>query len=183
MSDNIKNLKLCLKIDEKVIYEFSEKINEQSIIKSATYIEKLLIENNVESEKIKIVFELMVEVMQNMLNYSHGNIDLDNNKKEAYGTFVLSYDSKNNTYMLQSCNLIKSKQEDSIKGKLDSISGLDNQELRKLAREKMKSKEDNHKKGAGLGFIMMARKCSAPIQAEFIPYEKGIVQYILKLII
>ncbi len=177
------NLNMCLKIDNNTIYEFDEKINEQSIIKSAKHIETLLKDNNAKPNKIQDVFELLIEVMQNMLNYSYGNTDLPNNKKEANGVFVLSYDTATDIYTLQSCNLINEKQQQPIIDKLDSLKGLDDKALRKLAREKMRSKEDNHSKGAGLGFIMMERKSSKPIEIGFLPFRDGLLQYKLTLIV
>ncbi len=181
--NDLENLKLCLEIDEKTIYEFNEKINEASIVKSAKYIEKLLQQNSAKPEKIQNVFELLIEVMQNILNYSYGSIFLEDNKKEAHGVLSLSYTSETDRYILQSCNLIDKKQENLINKKLQDIEGLDSIALRKLAREKMRSKEDNHNKGAGLGFIMMARKCIEPIRVEFTPYNENILQYKLKLLI
>ena len=180
---DLKNLQLCLEIDDKTIYEFSDKVNEKSMVNAAKYIEELLLKNGAKPEKIQNVFELLIEVMQNILNYSYKSIDLENNKKEAYGFVTLSYNSDVNTYILQSCNLIAQEQEISIIEKLKSLEGLDNKALRKLAREKMRSREDNHDKGAGLGFIMMARKCIEPFEVEFIAYKENILQYKLKLVI
>ncbi len=177
------NLNMCLKIDDNTIYEFDEKINEQSMISSAKHIEQLLKENNAKPNKIQDIFELLIEVMQNILNYSYLNVDLENNKKEANGTFILSYDTSTDTYTLQSCNLIYEKQREPIVDKLNSIKGLDDKALRKLAREKMRSKEDMHSKGAGLGFIMMERKSSQPIEVEFLEFKDDLLQYKLKLTI
>ncbi len=181
MCEDIKNLKICLTIDKNTIYEFDEKINEQSIIESAKHIEQLLIEHNAKSSKIQNVFELSVEVMQNILNYSYGNKDLPNNKKEAVGVLTLSYSSSDDIYTLQSCNLIDKNQEDIIKSKLQEVEGLDNSALRKLSREKMRSRDGNHAKGAGLGFIMMAKKCCEPISVDFKGFKDDIVQYKLVL--
>ena len=177
------NLKICLKIDNTTIYEFDEKINEQSMIKSAKHIEQILIKNNAKPNKIQDVFELLVEILQNILNYSYGNVDLPNNKKEANGAFVLSYDTQNDKYILQSCNLIEKTQEQIIKDKFSSIKDLDDKALRKLSREKMRSQVDKHEKGAGLGFIMMQRKSSEPIETEFLPYKDEVLQFKLKLVV
>lgn len=65
--------------------------------------------------------------------------------------------------------------------KLKEIEGLDNSGLRKLAREKMRSRESNHSKGAGLGFIRMAKKCCEPIDVQFDAFKDNIVQYKLAL--
>ncbi|MEA3499228.1 MAG: SiaB family protein kinase [Campylobacterota bacterium] len=180
---NDNNLNLCLKIDENTIFEFHEKINEQAIIDTAKQIEHLLKQNNAKPAKIQDVFEILVEVMQNMLNYSYGNKLLENNKKEASGIFTLSYETTSDRYTLESCNLIEEYLQEVIERKIDSIKDLDEKALRKLSREKMRSKEDNHDKGAGLGFIMMQRKSTQPIAIEFVPYKDKIVQFKLKLIL
>ena len=181
--EDLKDLRLCLEIDDKTIYEFNDKINEKNMIDSAKYIEELLHKNNAKPDKVQNVFELLVEVMQNILNNSYGSSILENNKKEAYGVLTISYRSDTDTYILQSCNLITQEQENAIRKKLKELEGLDSKALRKLTREKMRSKEDNHDKGAGLGFIMMARKCIAPIEIGFSPYRDTILQYKLKLVI
>ena len=180
---DFKDLKLCLEIDDKVIYEFDDIVNEENMIKSAKYIEELLHKNNAKPGKIQNVFVLLIEVMQNILNYSYGTVVLKDNKREAFGMLIISYKSQNDTYTLQSCNLIEKTQEDKIRKKLEAVEGLDSTELRELARDKMRSKEDNHQKGAGLGFILMARKCIEPIEVNFSPWKDGILHYQLKLTI
>jgi len=176
-------LKLCLKIDSNTIYEFYEKINEKSIITSAKHIEELLIKNSAKPEKIQNVYEIMIEIMQNILNNSYDNTDLKNNKKEASGVFILSYNRISDRYTLQSCNLIENYQVDIIKERLKETVGLDDNALRKLSLKKMRHKKDNHEKGAGLGFIMMARKSIEPIEVTFLPYEDNILKYKLLLVL
>jgi len=180
---DLENLKLCLEIDDKTIYEFNDKINEVNMVKAAKHIEELLKQNNANPKKTRDVFELLIEVMQNILNYSYGSIDLQENKKEAYGVISLSYTSDIGTYLLQSCNLILKEQESIISNKVNSLEGLDTKALKKRSREKMRSGEDNHTKGAGLGFIMMARKSMEPIDISFLPYKENITQFKLTLVI
>ena len=177
-----KNIKICIKIDDNVIYEFSGKINEKIMIYSANHIEQLLIENGANKEKIHNVFELFVETIQNILNYSY-NARLNANKKEVRCDFSLLYSTEDNTYILESCNLIEESQKEIIELKIKSLEDLDNKTLRKLIRKKSRSKEDNHDNGAGLGYIIMTRKSSLPIKAQFFPYEEGILQYKQKLVI
>ena len=47
----------------------------------------------------------------------------------------------------------------------------------------MKTKEGAHDKGAGLGFMMMAKRSIEPISIEFLPHSKGINEFILKLVV
>ncbi|MCH9739697.1 MAG: SiaB family protein kinase [Epsilonproteobacteria bacterium] len=177
------NLTICIQVDDKSIYEFSGKINEQGMVNSANHIEKLLIENGAKTDKIQNVFELFIETMQNILSYAHNSVELQNKKREVLCNFSLSYFTENNTYVLESCNLIKNTQKELIEQKIQAIKDLDDKALRKLIRQKSRSKEDNHDKGAGLGYIIMTRKSSSPIETTFIPYEKGVLKYKQRLII
>lgn len=180
---DLKDLILCLEIDNKVIYEFDDIVNEENMIANAKYIEELLLQNHAKPGKIQNVFVLLVEVMQNILSYSYGSTLTQDNKKEACGMLIISYKRENDTYMLHSCNIIEKEQENEIHKKLKTIEGLDSKKLGELARDKMRSKEDKHKNGAGLGFILMARKSIEPIEVDFSPWKDNLMQYKLKLTI
>ena len=181
MCENNKNLNICLKVDETTIYHFDETINEQSIIDSVKNIEKLLQANGAAPKKIQDIFELTIEIMQNMLNYAYGNKDLQNNKKEAKGFLVLSYLTDTDIYTIQSCNLVEKQQETIIKDKLAVLENLTDKELRKLSRQKMRDKSDMHQKGAGLGFIMIVRKAIKPIEISFNDIDDDVCQFKLKI--
>jgi len=176
-------LNVCLTIDDSIIYEFHKTINEDSIVQTAKSIETILTKSNAKASKIQNVYEILVEIMQNILNYSYGNIDLPDNRREATGSISLSYSSEKDAYLLQTCNLVEEDQKEEIKDRLYQVRDLDDKQLRKLARQKMRSREDNHEKGAGLGFITIARKCSEPISVEFIAVDNGIEQVLFKFII
>jgi len=178
-----RNVKICIKIDDNMIYEFSGRVDEQVMINGANHIEKLLIANGANKDKIQNVFELFIETIQNILNYSYNSIKVKDNKKEVFCNFSLFYLTEKDTYILESCNLIKESQKEIIKHKMELIKDLDEKALRKLIRQKSRSKEDNHDKGAGLGYMIMARKSSSPIEILFLPYSEGILQYKQRLTI
>ena len=177
-----RDVKICIKINNRIIYEFSGKVNEKIMIYSANNIERLLIKNGAKKEKIQNVFELFIETIQNILNYAY-NVKLYANKKEVFCNFSLLYSTENDTYILESCNLIEEHQKEIIEFKINSLKNLDDMALRRLIRKKSRSREDNHDRGAGLGYIMMSRKSSFPIMVQFSPYGEGILKYRQKLVI
>ena len=177
-----RDVKICVKIDDHIIYEFSGKVNEKIMINSANNIERLLIENGAKKDKIQNVFELFIETVQNILNYSY-NVKLNSNKKEVFCNFSLLYSTEDDTYTLESCNFIKEHQKEIIEFKIGSLENLDDRALRKLIRKKSRSREDSHDNGAGLGYIMMAMKSSLPIKVQFSPYGEGVLKYKQKLVI
>ena len=177
------SIKFCLNIDGNHIYEFSGKMNEGNMIKSANSIEKLLIQNNASQDKIQNVFELFIETIQNILNYSSNSVKLDNNKKEVSCDCKLSYFTQDNSYILESCNLIHKYQKNLIEEKINAIKGLDKKALRKLIRKNSRSQEEKHANGAGLGYILMTLKSTLPMEISFTEYNNKTFKYKQKLVI
>jgi len=176
-------LTLCFTIDGDNIYQFSGKMNEQNMIHAATTIETLLTEQSAPKDKIQNVFELFIETIQNILNYASNSIELSNHKREVECDCSLSFFTKENTYILESCNLIHKNQKSLIEERLNSIDGLDKQTLRKLIRKSSRSKENKHNNGAGLGYILMSLKSKHPIEIEFNEYNNNTFKYKQKLVI
>jgi len=179
--DNI--LTLCLTIDGNSIYKFSGKMNEKNMINSANSIEKLLIENDAPKDKIQNVFELFIETIQNILNYASNSIELANQKKEVLCDCRLSYFTKENRYILESCNLIYKSQKAIIEERINSIKDLDKKALRQLIRKNSRSKEQKHNYGAGLGYILMTLKTTQAIEIEFEEYNDNTYIYTQKLVV
>ena len=176
-------LTLCLNIDGNSIYKFSGIMNEKNMINSANTIEKLLIDQSAPKDKVQNVFELFVETIQNILNYASNSIELSNNKREVECDCSLSFFTKDNSYILESCNLIHKDQKALIEERIASINGLDKQTLRKLIRKSSRSKEKKHHYGAGLGYILMSLKSIEPIKIEFNEYNNSTFRYKQKLVI
>jgi len=178
-----KKLTLCLAIDGNSIYQFSGKMNEENMIYAASTIEKLLKEKSAPKDKIQNVFELFIETIQNILNYASNSIELINNKKEVECDCNLSFFTKENTYILESCNLINRNQKVLIEKRVNSIINLDKKTLRQLIRKNSRSKENKHNYGAGLGYILMYLKSKQPIEIEFKEYNNTTLRYKQKLVI
>jgi hypothetical protein len=170
-----------VKIDDDNILEIRQPLDYNKIKTAVSEIEKTLLKNGASSKKIKDVFEIAVEMLQNILNYSYGSRTKDDHSKEADGHFRVVYNSQNDLYTMLSENLITSKQAIAIQEKIDAIKDLDDKALRKLMREKMRSRSDQHKHGAGLGFITMAKRASQPLEVEFEEVLGGIEKFTLSV--
>jgi hypothetical protein len=119
--------------------------------------------------------------MNNMLMYSEDkqtvkNSEAANASDIPQGIFILG--SKNNSYFLQSGNVIKNKNAAYIKDIIDRLNKLDKNGLRQFYKEQLKSDKQNpDSKGAGLGLIEMAKRACAPIEYYFCPYENDYTFY------
>jgi len=176
-------LNICIEIDNDTIFECNAKINEDSITKSAIEVENKLQKYNADVDQVRSIYEITVEILQNILNYAHDSKYISENKKEATGNFKVSYQTNTNKYYIYSCNLIESNKVNKIKDIVNNLIGLDQKDIRKLLRQSMRNKSNKHEKGAGLGFIMMAKYVSEPIDITFEDVENDIKSFKLKLVV
>jgi hypothetical protein len=120
------------------------------------------------------VFSVFVEQMNNMLMYS-AEKEFFELEEEAHveapkGTFILGKRGK--TYFIQTGNAIKNENVEKIKNKIDHLNTLDKKELRAYYREQTRRENSElDSKGAGLGFIEIARRISSKIEYSFTPYD------------
>lgn len=110
-------------------------------------------ENGVVKRKMSF---LLVECFQNILRYS------ENKTKNSNGYF--SFRVVDNAFVINSINLVKTKDVASLIQKVTEINMLSSGELKQLYLKRLESGEFNEKGGAGLGLIEIARKSGQELQ-------------------
>lgn len=116
---------------------------------------------------IKALIIIAIEQVQNMMNYSQELSPTSPNECTALGMVVLGYDSTKECYYVNGSNQINPNDKEKITTKIEQINALDAQAQRKLLRQKLKSGEDAHLKGAGVGFVEMAKRSSSKLEYSF----------------
>ncbi len=145
----------------KIIVEYKGEFTQNLVQK---YMEK--IEDNIENMGLMSnVSTNFVEQFQNILNYGKSE-DKDNNDITPIGSIILRKNS-DETYSIESSNIITASDKQKIEPKLFEIESLDRNGLRKRYRELRKSGENTHKKGGGVGFYEIAKR-SSKIEYNFI---------------
>ena len=128
------------------------------------------------------VFGIFVEQMQNVLNYSAEKVTDDSVKDGELRFGVLVVGQEANRFYVMCGNKIQKDQVGRLRERLDSIRGMDKDQLKNLYRERRKA-ASGEGKGAGLGFIDMARKAGEPIEYDFVPVDGSHAFFSIKVII
>lgn len=145
----------------KIIVDYKGEFTQELVQK---YMEK--IEDNIENMGLMSnISTNFVEQFQNILNYGKSE-DKDNNDITPIGSIILRKNS-DETYSIESSNIITASDKQKIEPKLFEIESLDRNGLRKRYRELRKSGENTHKKGGGVGFYEIAKR-SSKIEYNFI---------------
>ena len=98
---------------------------------------------------ISNLLTILSEQFQNIMNYSKSS-DIDNEEVVSKGLIKLQ-DTKSQ-YVISSKNIISLEDRKKIEPKLEEISRLDRQGIRKRYKELRRSGEGAHAKGGGVGF-------------------------------
>lgn len=115
------------------------------------------------------IYTIFIELSQNILNYSKKHNDV-----KADDLIVAGRDSSENYYTF-SQNIITTEDKEKIEPKLLEIIDLNKDEIKKRYKELRRSGKNKHKKGGGIGFYEIAKRCDK-IKYQFVK-TKGNMYY------
>ena len=132
------------------------------------------------------VFSVFVEQMNNMLMYSEETESFEfsdnGSSKQPKGTFILGREG--GAFFIQTGNVMRSDNVELVKNRIDYLNTLDKKALRNFYKEQMHTADNNPaSKGAGLGFIEIARRISSKIDYLFTPCGDNLTFFSLYVII
>jgi len=153
--------------DEGIVFSFSGMIS-QSLTSFMVETAKLQLEEQGEDGKlIRNMFLIAIEQLQNIMSYSKDKDVQNGSNFTSPGVMVIGVDKEKNKYYINSSNQIIASDKNKVSEKIDHINSLEKDELRKYLREKLRSAEDKHDRGAGVGFIEMAKRSSEKLEYDF----------------
>lgn len=127
------------------------------------------------------IFTIFIELSQNMMNYSKAKYREDETF-DSKGIIVVGYDEPSNCYYVMSRNIVSGEDKARIEPKIQKAVELEREELKKLYRELRKSGLDKHNKGAGIGFIEIAKRCDR-LEYRFDPLSENRYYFSVKTVI
>ncbi|MFO8032286.1 MAG: SiaB family protein kinase [Desulfohalobiaceae bacterium] len=168
--------------EKGIIFSFSGPIS-QSLLEGIgqTLKQKMSLEET-STNIIHKVFSIFVELMQNIINYSAQRVTVEEAEQEiSYGVLLVGREQEH--FYILSGNYIQKEQEAALQDKLTRIKSMDKAELKQYYKQQRRMQADDASKGAGLGFIEMARKASQPIEFEIADIENGYSFFVVKAVI
>lgn len=122
------------------------------------------------SKAARKVFSTFIEMMQNVINYSDDAI--------AAGGSALSHGAvavgrRQGHYFITCGNPVRCEHVERIRAKLAVIDAMSHDEIKQRYKEKLRQESEATSKGAGLGFLTVARDASAPIEYSFAPLAEA----------
>lgn len=151
-----------------IIFAYSGYVTETVLMGVGDAIKQKLLLDDANTKTLRSVFAVFVEQMQNMIRYSAEKVppsDTESPTEIRYG--ILTIGREGDDYVIHAGNLVARSEVERLRERLSQIRGMNKEELRALYKEQLRSGPEEGSKGAGLGFMEIARRASKPIEFDF----------------
>ncbi|WP_290917702.1 SiaB family protein kinase [Halodesulfovibrio sp.] len=158
--------------DSGVVFYFNGPVSQSVVEGVGDAIRTKLRHEEVGLGAIQRVFTILIEQMQNIIRYSADRVLSDERGAEtAWGQIIVGQDDEGGYYI--SCgNRIHASQTQKLAHKIEQVQQMPPEELKQYYKRMRKQGPDADSKGAGLGFIEMARKARAPLAFSIEPLDE-----------
>jgi len=153
------------------------------IAAAAEALKSRLQESGVSGPVMRKLFSTFVEMAQNIHHYAAPEPDSGGNPPAGAGTITIVKGAED--YSVICVNRIRSEQIPRISEKLDQVRSMSLEEIKKAYKEQLHNnahnQEDELSKGAGLGWLTVARDARQPLDYSFNtdPDAEGAYAYFL----
>ena len=164
MLSNLHELKVMLN-QQGLFFCFGGPISQELMVGIGDTLRNKMKFDDADSSTIVKVFSMFVEQSQNIIHYSAEKTPPGAEKPElSSGIIGVGFD---NEYYYVSCgNIVYNEVVDSLTEQLSKLQVMNRDELKKYYKERRRNDTPEASKGAGLGFIELARKSVKPIEFE-----------------
>lgn len=179
MLDNLYQFKKELH-QRGIFFCFSGPLSQELLVEIGDTLRNKMKQEEASSSTILKVFSVFVEQAQNIIHYSAEKILLDGPDKTnlSSGIIVVGYEGQH--YYVWCGNFIDNEVVDTLREQLTKLQQLNKEELKRYYKEQRKKEVPAGSKGAGLGFIELARHSITPIEFNFQPVNNNFSFFSLK---
>lgn len=161
-----------------IIFCYSGYMTEDILVGIGDAIKKKLRMDDEDKNTARAVFSIFVEQVQNVIRYSAEKETRDNKTELRYG--VLTVGRKDDRVFVTCGNVIKNEDMERLKDNLTRIQAMDMAELKKLWKDTLRGDSPDGSKGAGVGFIDIARRARQGFEFDFSEVENNLSFFTLK---
>ena len=169
-----------------VIFAYSGYVTEPVLSGVGEALKQKLTIDDADTKTLRSVFAVFVEQMQNIIRYSAEKAQASLPPAShasalteiRYG--ILTIGKESDGYVVCAGNLIELADIDRLHARLSRINEMSKDELKVLYKEQLRAEPEVGSKGAGLGFMEIARRASKPIEFDFTELDGNRAFFALK---
>lgn len=168
---------------QQVLLHFSGELNGNLVATLSDTVRERLDDSAPDRRVARRVFSAFVEMAQNMLHYApHGE-----GRQGPQGTLTVSRAA--DQFSVVACNRVRGDQISRVRFRVEAVRAMTLEEIKAAYRAQLRNDdhetEDTTSRGAGLGFLTLAREASQPIDYSIVPIagEPDTAEFHLRAII
>lgn len=153
--------------DRGIVFSYSGYLNEDILSGIGNALRSKMTIDRTEEKISRAVFSAFVEQVQNVIRYSaETSTQASSGEVAGEEALVLPYglvaigEYPDGQHFVTCCNMVLSSNTKKLSEQLESIRGLDRKELGALMRQQLRDGPPEGSKGAGVGFIAIAREAN-----------------------
>jgi hypothetical protein len=153
--------------DRGIVFSYSGYLNEDILSGIGNALRSKMTIDRTEEKISRAVFSAFVEQVQNVIRYSaETSTQASSGEVAGEEALVLPYglvaigEYPDGQHFVTCCNMVLSSDTKKLSEQLESIRGLDRKELGALMRQQLRDGPPEGSKGAGVGFIAIAREAN-----------------------
>jgi hypothetical protein len=158
-----------------IIFAYSGYVTEPVLSGVGEALKRKLAIDDADTKTLRSVFAVFVEQMQNIIRYSAETLWQDPESETSPSTEIrhgiLTIGKEGGEYVVYSGNLVRRTDVERLRERLTKIRDMSKDELRAMHKERLRSGPEEGSKGAGLGFMEIARRASKPIEFDFVDVD------------
>jgi len=169
-----------LLMEQGIMFCYSGYMTEKILTGIGQAIKHKLALDDADTRTVRGVFAIFVEQMQNVIRYSAERERLPGPENSVLSYGVLSVGQEDGHFFVTCSNKILNEDVSRLDNHLSEIRGMDREQLKVLYKRILKGDVPEGSKGAGVGFVDIARTASRPIEFEFIDIDEQHAFFSLK---
>ena len=154
-----------------------------SIVATMAEVVKLQLEvSGVSGPTRRKLFSSFVELSQNIIHYSSDALGADGSDTGSLRQGAVCITTDADHYVMWCANPIAAIDAEGLRDKLEPLRNMSIEQIKQAYKASLRAETPEDSKGAGLGFLTMARDASAPLEFAFHPRadEPGTTLFCLK---
>lgn len=154
--------------EENVVFYYTGYFSQAMVTAMGDALRQRLNQSDAGNPTRRKLFSIFMEMAQNVVHYSADPLTTpDCNNGEIRRGAMWVGECKGHFFVV-CANPIERNKAERIQQKLEPLRDMTNDEIKALYKEKLRAEGEEGSKGAGLGFLTVARDASEPIEFDFV---------------
>ncbi|GAA0783182.1 hypothetical protein E1180_04700 [Roseibium denhamense] len=162
------------------LFAYSGMVSENLLHSLGSAVKQQMELKNADGKVARRVFSVFVEQVQNVIRYSDEKHWLSDTITDRLSSGVVAFGHENDRFFVICGNPLPAAEAAKLSERLQLISTMDEDTLRKYYRTKLREDPEEQSEGGSIGLLEIARRATEPLEFDFYDIDDGRKFFVLK---